>query len=246
MYDPWNQLIYYAQDYNQLEKSHTHHFQFPDSKWEVVQCFNHINVDHMSNIDYLETLYSITNHTTQQMREAALMEEYFLIEPNKIKLTKNFLDFHLNQLKLPIIESEVNLFLTYSGNQLLKVIPGFTKPTLVIHIDFLKGLFDKNSYTVEELQFGLSCLLYEIKFNPIPDDVSLQDQFYFDSLALKLCKNGEAAKSYLKKYAEFEHNNQKEIVFIKRIRNIHSYYAIEEENKIHPKLKVHWLKCYRV
>lgn len=198
--DPWNDLVCYAKDYDQLPKNYLSYP--PEANWRVITfpknapwMLYHLKSDRLD--DYLSAVKD------PAVKEARILEEFQIrsFHPEKEQALKAYIEAIVERYPQFKLDSERIQFKWIHNNTILiQIIPGFRKPVVALD-DRLITFIANQSISSLMLDFGLLAEL--LKFNalgytaktflPLPDQV-----FDIDKDALQAVGNYDAAEAFLR------------------------------------------------
>lgn len=221
--DPWNKIACLTEDYNTLPYFY---ISYPKgATWESIQ-FTDKDYTLRSSLRDANQYYQMTGNNDIEKRRPLLMEEHQLHSLDEIELeeTKAFLTELIHKLRPQNFNEPIEVFITTTGNRLVRSLAGFTKPAILIHSDFLKQMQD-GIYTVEELEFALANELLYMKHEGVGIyyEISAEEQFKLDKLTIDQCHNIQAGISYLRKSIDFQNQHQWDVSHVNPFHLIYDY-----------------------
>lgn len=225
LFDPWNRIACFTEDYHSLPYFY---ISYPKgATWKSIP-FTDADYYLRSTIRDANKYYQMTGNDDIERRRALLMEEHQLYSLDGVELeeTKAFLTELINKLRPANFEGSIELFITTTGDKLVKSLAGFSKPAIVIHSDFLKQM-QNGVYTVEELEFALANELLYIKHEGVGIyyEISASEQFKLDKLTIEQCHNIPAGISYLRKSINFQEQHKWDV------SNVHPSYLVYDSQQ---------------
>ena len=201
LFDPWNKLVCRASDFLSLPEDKQKAYP-QEYEWVVEGKFDKSDSRLLNTLVELDNYFDITGNDKLETRAHSLIEEYELtaLDTPQLQPLHKFLINLLKEVWPDNFKLDIKLFITTGGNELITTIPGFKEPAIAIHKDFLLHS------TAEELKFGLAQIMQYIKKNGlgIKENNTAIEQHLLDKAALQKCKDGEAAKRFLRNSIEFK------------------------------------------
>ncbi len=203
IFDAWHQIVCYTKDFYHLDKQY--HFSFPkNAQWTTLRFSKR---DHLllSQLRAVNHSFSVAGNSDPETLETRLIEEYELI-PIAAECSLNaYLTEVVQQYRPAHFKQAVHFYLTDHGCDLVKFIPGFRTPTIVIHKAVLRKLID-NQLSLSAFEFSIVALLHQ--FNVLtsyisPNAISQESQHQIDSQAMQAVGSSDACIEYFRVAAEF-------------------------------------------
>ncbi len=228
LFDAWNRIVCMASDFKSLP---VYYFSYPDAaKWEITIKLGPYDHYLLKSLRVNEDNFSITGHNNQEERDAAILEEYNLVDLNEptLKETKNFIE-QLYTAANTEKDLKIKLFLTCSGSIPIQIVYGLTIPAIAVHKDYLTYLVVNeaagDNKTDEAIFIMAWCILF-IKHFPLSSNSELSElqSSELDIAIIKEFTNGTSAINFLRNCIEFinKHNDHDDVQRVSVLRQYHS------------------------
>lgn len=197
IFDAWNRLVCFADEYQQLP--HRFPLLHKNGKWSSIK-FTMKDGWIAHHIMRQDTYWMLTGNQAPEVRLPRVMEEYQLTALSPaMPQTRQLLTAMAGQLAPDDFDLEVEFFISTAIDELVCVVNGFSEPKIAIHKELLEGL--PTQYTVDELRFGIARALVQIEHYGDESSSILDAEVHhrLDKLALEKTKHASAAISYLRK-----------------------------------------------
>lgn len=220
IFDAWHQLVCYANHFYQLNKQY--HLSFPtDGQWHTLK-FSTTRHSHLANrIRYMNQNLLTSKNTEAETRETRIIEEYALapIQPNSA-LYKHLTKM-VNQYRPVGFIHPIQFYLTNTGVDLMKFIPGFRVPTIAVHYTTLQQLA-AGTLSLTAVEFSMAVILQQLKtaasfFTRL--SLSHDSQHRIDVKAMEHVGSTDACIEYLRTAAALINTNDATSVTINTYEN---------------------------
>ncbi|WP_131783702.1 hypothetical protein [Legionella gresilensis] len=213
--DPWNHLVCYVKDINNLDKKYN---SYPSgANWSSIEF---VRKDKLL-VYQLESMYgsfTIADNLSPEVRESRIKEEYRLKEILPSILLVEYLNEITERYRPQNSIYKIKFYLTDVGDALIKYIPGFREPVIALHQDVFKLIVDKQ-LSLTGFEFEIVAILLKIKMYTSfvsPISISPEVQQRIDIKAMEQIGSADACVEYLRCAAEFKEKNPQKLPLVEK------------------------------
>lgn len=205
LFDAWLGLVCYVKDINKLKLRYLVSFPTVDTEWQSLK-FDQSDYLEYHKIKMMYDTFGATGNIDPEKREQRIIEEYALESIEKTSVFYQYLEDTVSKYRPSDFKHHPTFYITSSGDELVKFIPGFRTPVIALNKALLPLLAERK-LSLTAFEFSIVVIMVQLTMYTSyvsPISIAPDYQASIDTEAVKIIKRTEAPIEFFRIASQFK------------------------------------------